>query len=119
MGAKQVWIPLWLLFLLFDSCWGRFMVEKNSLRVTSPDSLKDVYECAIGNFGVPNYGGTLAGIVVHPKANRKACKSFEEFDVSFKPKSGAFPTFVLVDRGGESLSLSLVNRITSTLSLDL
>ncbi|XP_074572772.1 vacuolar-sorting receptor 1-like [Curcuma longa] len=99
MGAKQVWIPIWLLFLLFESCWGRFVVEKNSLRVTSPDSLKDVYECAIGNFGVPNYGGTLAGIVAHPKANRKACKSFEEFEISFKPKSGAFPTFVLVDRG--------------------
>ncbi|WOH10874.1 hypothetical protein DCAR_0730349 [Daucus carota subsp. sativus] len=34
-------------------CLGRFVVEKNSLRVTSPPELRDTYECAIGNFGVP------------------------------------------------------------------
>ncbi len=38
---------------------GRFVVEKNSLRVTSPNSLKGVYECAIGNFGVPQYVRTM------------------------------------------------------------
>ena len=76
-------------------------MEKNSLKVTSPDPLKGVYECAIGNFGIPQYGGTMVGIVVYPKSNRKACKGFDEFDISFKPKPGGFPTFVLVDRGGE------------------
>lgn len=80
---------------------GKFMVEKNSLRVTSPKYLKDVYESAIGNFGIPQYGGTMLGVVVYPKANQKGCKSFEDFDLSFKSKPGSLPTFLLVDRGGE------------------
>lgn len=74
-------------------------MEKNSLRVTSPESLKDVYECAIGNFGVPQYGGTMVGTVVYPKANQKACKSFEDVEISFKSKPGGLPTFLLADRG--------------------
>lgn len=90
-------------------------MEKNSLKVTSPDSLKDVYECAIGNFGVPQYGGTMVGIVTYPKANRKACKSFDEFDISFKTKPGGLPIFLLVDRGGTvfiSFLDSLFRRLT-------
>ncbi|KAK2966878.1 hypothetical protein RJ640_028888 [Escallonia rubra] len=86
-------------FLLYGSCMGRFVVEKNSLKVTSPDSLKDVYECAIGNFGVPQYGGTLVGTVIYPKVDQKACKSFSDADVSFKPKPGGLPIFLLADRG--------------------
>ncbi|KAI7726852.1 hypothetical protein M8C21_002789 [Ambrosia artemisiifolia] len=78
---------------------GRFVVEKNNLRVTSPQNLKDTYECAIGNFGVPQYGGTLAGAVVYPKTNQKACNSFTD-DVSFNFNTGAgLPVFLLVDRG--------------------
>lgn len=88
-------------FLVIGSCLGRFVVEKNSLRVTSPDSIKDVYECAIGNFGVPQYGGTMVGIVVYPKANQKSCKDFADSDISFKTKAGGMPVFVLVDRGGK------------------
>ena len=87
-------------FLLCGSSLGRFVVEKNSLKVTSPNSLKGVYECAIGNFGVPQYGGTLVGKVVYPKANHKACKSFDDVDISFKSKPGGLPTFLLADRGG-------------------
>ncbi|KAJ6826871.1 vacuolar-sorting receptor 1-like [Iris pallida] len=94
----KLWFPIWVLFL-WGSCSGRFVVEKNSLKVTSPDSLKGVYECAIGNFGIPQYGGTMVGIVVYPKSNKKACKSFDEFDISYKSKPGGFPTFLLVDRG--------------------
>lgn len=90
-------VGLW--FLLCGVCVGRFVVEKNSLKVTSPSSMKGVYECAIGNFGVPQYGGTLVGTVYYPKANQKACKGFEDFDESFKPKPGGLPTFLLVDRG--------------------
>eukprot|EP00262_Sarcandra_glabra_P019833 TRINITY_DN766_c0_g1_i1.p1 TRINITY_DN766_c0_g1~~TRINITY_DN766_c0_g1_i1.p1 ORF type:complete len:625 (-),score=69.04 TRINITY_DN766_c0_g1_i1:193-2067(-) len=89
---------IWVLFL-WGTCLGRFVVEKNSLRVTSPDSMKDVYECAIGNFGIPQYGGTMVGTVIYPKSNQKACKKFYEFDISFKSKPGALPTFVLADRG--------------------
>lgn len=94
----KLWFVIWAL-LLWDSSLGKFLVEKNSLKVTSPESLKGVYECAIGNFGVPQYGGTMVGIAVYPKANKKACKSFDEFDISFKSKPGGFPTFLLVDRG--------------------
>ncbi|KAG6744386.1 hypothetical protein POTOM_053106 [Populus tomentosa] len=86
-------------FLLCGFCVGRFVVEKNSLKLTSPESLKGVYECAIGNFGVPQYGGTLVGTVVYPKANQKACKGFDEVDISFKSRPGGLPTFVLADRG--------------------
>ncbi|KAG8368485.1 hypothetical protein BUALT_Bualt15G0050300 [Buddleja alternifolia] len=39
---------------------GRFVVEKNSLRVTSPDSIKGTHDSAIGNFGIPQYGGSMA-----------------------------------------------------------
>lgn len=87
-------------FIVCGSCLGKFVVEKNSLRVTSPDSLKDIYECAIGNFGVPKYGGTLVGQVIFPKANQKACQSFDDFDLSFKSKPGGLPIFLLADRGG-------------------
>lgn len=84
-------------------------MEKNSLKITTPNSLKDVYECAIGNFGVPQYGGTMVGTVIYPKANQKSCKSFEDFDVSFKTKPGGLPVFLLADRGGGFLFLSLIS----------
>ncbi|KAG6769650.1 hypothetical protein POTOM_025306 [Populus tomentosa] len=93
-------VGVWLLLCGF--CLGRFVVEKNSLKLTSPDSLKGVYECAIGNFGVPQYGGTLVGTVVYPKANQKACKGFDEVDISFKSRPGGLPTFVLADRGANT-----------------
>ncbi|KAJ0027271.1 hypothetical protein Pint_35074 [Pistacia integerrima] len=90
-------------FLLCGSSLGRFVVEKNSLKLTSPESIKGVYECAIGNFGVPQYGGTLIGTVVYPKANQKACKGYDEVDLSFKSKPGGLPTFLLVDRGDDKI----------------
>ncbi|KAL5132758.1 Vacuolar-sorting receptor 1 [Glycine soja] len=85
---------LWI--LLCGSCVGRFVVEKNNLKITSPKSLRGIYECAIGNFGVPKYGGTMIGSVVYPKSNQNGCRNF---DASLSSKPGTFPTFVLVDRG--------------------
>ncbi|CAI0423774.1 unnamed protein product [Linum tenue] len=99
MGGKLDLLSALCLLLCCGSCFGKFVVEKNSLKVTSPDSLKGVYECAIGNFGVPQYGGTLVGTVVYPKSNQKGCKSFHDFDLSFKSKPGGLPTFLLLDRG--------------------
>ncbi|KAL6998524.1 Vacuolar-sorting receptor 1 [Sarracenia purpurea var. burkii] len=96
---EEVGIFVCVWFLLYGCCVGRFVVEKNSLKVTSPESLKDVYECAIGNFGVPQYGGTMIGIVVYPRSNQKACKSFSDLDISFKSKPGGLPIFLLADRG--------------------
>ncbi|KAL0364441.1 UNVERIFIED_CONTAM: Vacuolar-sorting receptor 2 [Sesamum angustifolium] len=80
-------------------CWGRFVVEKNNLRVTSPGSVRGIYECAIGNFGVPQYGGTMLGSVFYPKANQKACNTFQDSDITWKNKPGGIPIFLLADRG--------------------
>lgn len=100
MKVNLVFVVCFWLLLLEGYCSGRFVVEKNSLKITSPDSLKDAYECAIGNFGIPQYGGTVMGTVFYPKSNHMACKTFEEEGVSFKPnKPGGMPTFLLVDRG--------------------
>jgi len=89
-----------LLLAMASSIHARFVVEKNSLRVTSPDSIKGTYDSAIGNFGIPQYGGSMAGTVVYPKDNRKGCKEFSNFSISFQKKPGALPTFVLLDRAG-------------------
>lgn len=97
---------LFLLVLPLSS--ARFVVEKNSLRVTSPDKIKGTYDSAIGNFGIPQYGGSMAGAVVYPKENQKGCKEFSDFSISFQSKPGALPTFVLVDRGGKRFAFSLI-----------
>ncbi|KAI4375567.1 hypothetical protein MLD38_013422 [Melastoma candidum] len=78
---------------------SRFVVEKNSLRVTSPDSVKGTYDSAIGNFGIPQYGGSMAGVAKYPKANRNGCQEFDKHGISFRSTPGSLPTFVLVDRG--------------------
>ncbi|RRT61839.1 hypothetical protein B296_00026263 [Ensete ventricosum] len=78
---------------------GRFVVEKNSLMVISPSELKGKHDSAIGNFGIPQYGGSMAGAVVYPKENAMACDQFSRSDL-FKPKPGALPNFILIDRGG-------------------
>lgn len=79
--------------------WGRFVVEKNSLAITSPKSLKGNYDSAIGNFGVPQYGGTLGGSVVYPKDDSTCCNDFGSSD-KFRTPPGSLPTIVLADRGG-------------------
>ncbi|XP_017217015.1 vacuolar-sorting receptor 1 isoform X2 [Daucus carota subsp. sativus] len=91
-------------------CMGSFVVESNSLELTSPDNLRDTYECAIGNFGVPaSGGGSLVGAVIFPPANQKACKSFDHI-ISFKSESAAgLPVFLLADRGDCYLSLKAWN----------
>jgi hypothetical protein len=77
---------------------ARFVVEKNSLMVTSPTSLRGRHDSAIGNFGVPQYGGSMAGTVVYPKDNADACEAYDG-DRHFRAKPGALPNFLLIDRG--------------------
>ncbi|KAL0376047.1 UNVERIFIED_CONTAM: Vacuolar-sorting receptor 3 [Sesamum calycinum] len=101
-------LGFWLL-IFTEVVVGRFLVEKNSLRVTSPESIKGTHDSAIGNFGIPQYGGSMAGIVVYPKDNRKGCKNFDDFGISFKAKAGAMPNFVLVDRGDCFFALKVWN----------
>ncbi|KAL0723326.1 hypothetical protein Bca4012_037925 [Brassica carinata] len=105
---KQFVCILLLLSIPF-SCESRFVVEKNSLSVTSPDSIKGAHDCAIGNFGIPQYGGSMAGSVVYPKENQKSCKEFSDFSISFKSQPGALPTFLLVDRGDCFFALKVWN----------
>ncbi|KAA0044343.1 vacuolar-sorting receptor 4-like isoform X2 [Cucumis melo var. makuwa] len=88
---------------------ARFVVEKNSLRVTSPEKIRGTYDSAIGNFGIPQYGGSLAGVVVYPKENQKGCKDFSDFHISFQSKPGSLPIFVMVDRGDCLFALKVWN----------
>ena len=50
----------------------------------------------------------MAGNVVYPKDNKKGCKEFDEFGISFKSRPGALPTVVLLDRGSEILFASTI-----------
>lgn len=100
----SITLKLFLGFLILSlnvhTSVSRFVVEKNSLMVTSPEKIKGSHDSAIGNFGIPQYGGSMAGAVTYPKENRKGCREFGDFGISFKAKPGALPNFVLVDRGG-------------------
>ena len=99
--ARSPGLFIGLLLLLLGPISARFVVEKNSLMVTSPSELRGKHDSAIGNFGIPQYGGSMAGTVVYPKKNANGC---DEFDggVSFRAKPGALPNFVLIDRGGNN-----------------
>lgn len=77
--------------------WATFVVEETALTVTSPENLKGTHQSAIGNFGVPQYGGTLGGTVVYPDVNAKACEMFPKD--KFKSGPGMRPIFALIDRG--------------------
>ncbi len=116
MRGQRVPMRAGLAILLFAlamavPAWGKFLVETSSLTVTSPDSLKGSYDSAIGNFGVPQYGGTLAGTVIYPSKGADGCIPFVE---SFKPsKNGGRPVFLLLDRGGKIVSFFLLPQISS------
>ncbi|MFS7901553.1 hypothetical protein Hanom_Chr01g00001031 [Helianthus anomalus] len=101
MGKLRFIICVWFLFMC-ESCLCNFVVENYGLKVSSPESLKGTYECAVSSFNVPQHGGTLTGVVVYPKVNQKACNSFAN-EFSFKTKThagGSLPVFLLADRGG-------------------
>ncbi|EFJ22768.1 hypothetical protein SELMODRAFT_175218 [Selaginella moellendorffii] len=108
MDAWSTLSILLLLLLVAPDVHGKFLVEKNSLSVTSPDSLKGTYDSAIGNFGVPQYGGTMVGTVTYPKDSRMACKPYSDSD-TFRRKSGGLPNVVLVDRGDCYFALKVWN----------
>lgn len=92
-------VSLCLVLTLLVSCvFGRFVVEKSSIRVLSLLSLRSKHDSAIGNFGVPDYGGYLVGSVVYPEKGAIGCQAFDG-DRPFR--SEAFrPTILLLDRGG-------------------
>lgn len=83
------------LFIL-GSVYGRFIVEKSSVKVVSPRHIRGHHDAALANFGLPNYGGTLVGVVIYPDKKSNGC---EKFDTTFKSKSRR-PVILLLDRGG-------------------
>ncbi|OMP04876.1 hypothetical protein COLO4_09225 [Corchorus olitorius] len=105
--SEKFGVLLCVLILLWGTCLGKFIVEKNSLKLTSPESIKGVYDCAIGSFGVPQYARILVGTVIYPKANQCSCRNFDDYGISFKSKPGEIPTILLVDRGDCFLSLKV------------
>eukprot|EP00897_Mesotaenium_endlicherianum_P008556 jgi/Mesen1/7729/ME000407S06957 len=85
--------------LLWSFVGAKFIVERHSLTVTSPENIKGTYESAIANFGIPQYGGSMAGNVVYPAVDRDACSAYTDGGHNFKTGAGELPKVVLVDRG--------------------
>ncbi|KAE8709259.1 Vacuolar-sorting receptor 3 [Hibiscus syriacus] len=82
--------------LVLGGVSARFVVEKNSIRVLSPLSLRGKHDGSIGNFGIPDYGGFIIGSVVYPDKGANGCEPFD--GLPFKSKSPR-PSVVLLDRG--------------------
>ncbi|KAL4586202.1 hypothetical protein LXL04_010834 [Taraxacum kok-saghyz] len=113
MMATKLFLGFILLSCFYhQSAMGRFVAEKNSLTVSSPESIKGNHDTAIRNFGIPQYGGSMAGNVSYPKENRKGCREFNEFGISFKAKPSTLSAFVLLDRGEDSTSSKYIENIT-------
>lgn len=88
-----------LVLVVFDNrqVGARFVVETSSITIVSPDKMRAKRDGAIGNFGVPAYGGYMMGTVVYPKKGTNGCEEFEG-DKPFKSKT-LYPTVLLLDRG--------------------
>ncbi|KAK8971556.1 Vacuolar-sorting receptor 6 [Platanthera guangdongensis] len=82
--------------LFLSSVTGRFIVERSSIRVLRPVHIKGRHESAIANFGIPNYGGTLRGVVLYPEKGSNGCSPFD--GPQFRSRSGR-PVILLLDRG--------------------
>lgn len=108
-GKGAVGFYVVVLLLMSSRALGRFVVEKNSINVMTPESLKGKRQSAIGNFGVPDYGGSMMGKVVYPEKGKNGCKSFEELDVVFNKSDSPYPLFVLTDRGECYFALKVWN----------
>lgn len=95
---KLASLLLVLTFLGKSYVFGHFVVEKSNLRVLYPMNLRSKHDSAIGNFGVPDYGGYLVGSVMYPDKGANGCQPFDG-DKPFK-SNGSRPTILLLDRGG-------------------
>ncbi|KAM1917223.1 hypothetical protein ACFX13_036849 [Malus domestica] len=96
-----------LLSVFENHVHARFVVETESIKVLYPMSLRSKHDGAIGNFGRPNYGGSLVGAVVYPEKGSSGCEAFEG-DKPFKSRH-CRSTIVLLDRGGCYFALKVWN----------
>ena len=85
--------------------YGRFVVETGSIKVLYPMALRGKHDGAIGNFGLPDYGGSLVGSVAYPEKGSTGCEAFEG-DKPFRSRMSR-PTILVLDRGGK-LILSVI-----------
>lgn len=92
-----------LLAAAIGSASGRFIVEKSSVRVLSPVHIRGHHDAAIANFGVPDYGGTMTGVIVYPDKGATGCEPFKSTG-SFKSRTKR-PVILLLDRGGNQIIL--------------
>ncbi|CAI7914680.1 unnamed protein product [Closterium sp. NIES-53] len=76
-----------------------FIVQTHSIQITEPKSIRGTYDSAIANFGVPQYGGTLTGVIVYLQNNKAGCTKLSKSE-AFKKGVGQRPTILMVDRGG-------------------
>ncbi|KAM0916844.1 hypothetical protein ACQ4PT_009877 [Festuca glaucescens] len=108
-GERRLAAALCLVLATASVASARFIVEKNSVKVVSPHSLRGRHEAAIANYGVPDYGGTLTGVVLYP-ADAKLANGCKPFDATapFKSRSGR-PVVLLVNRGGCFFALKTWN----------
>ncbi|KAG9439433.1 hypothetical protein H6P81_019598 [Aristolochia fimbriata] len=97
MGGFRELVTVLLVSALLVSVRARFIVEKGSISVVSPDHLRGGHDGAIANFGVPDYGGTMMGIVAYPGKGSNGCEKFDG-DKSFA-SSPSRPVVLLLDRG--------------------
>lgn len=104
--AAAAWA--WLAVSMASLASARFIVEKNSVTVLSPRSLRGHHEAAIANYGVPEYGGTLTGVVMYPEDPKLATGCGPFGDKKFRSPSGR-PVVLLVDRGGCYFALKTWN----------
>ncbi|KAL4853658.1 Vacuolar-sorting receptor 1 [Chlorella vulgaris] len=72
-----------------------FVVEKGSMRIRHP-AIAGSIDTAVGDFGVPLYGGTLSGAVAFDSSNAQGCR---EFAPPLAPLPSGLPIVLLVDRG--------------------
>lgn len=82
-------------------------MEKNSVSVVLPHSLRTSKDAALGNFGVPKYGGSLIGFLKYVQNHSTACNPLNG-DRPFKA-SNSLPNILLVDRGDCYFTLKVWN----------
>ncbi|GAV75047.1 PA domain-containing protein [Cephalotus follicularis] len=108
MAFLKMVMSLFLLStIVINSACAGFVVEKSSISVLSPLSMLSKHDSAIGNFGVPDYGGFLVGSVLYPDKGAYGCEAFEG-DKPFRSKFPR-PTIVLIDRGECYFALKVWN----------